>query len=344
VTTAIGLLGQPRPWLAPLGALFGGAAALRADLYRRGLLARERLSAPVISIGNLAVGGRGKTPLVERTAAILHEAGRAVAVLSRGYGGSFRAEALVVSNGERVLVGADVAGDEPVMLARALPGVMVAVGRDRVRLGRFVEERLGPRVHVLDDGFQHLRLERDLDIVCVDAEDLRARPLPAGILRERLSALDRADLVAVSGEDEASAAAAERALVARIGADRVIRVRRQPAGFVDVTGDAAVPPERAFLLSGIARSERFARDVAAEGVAVVGHAAFPDHHRFRPEELAEAQRQALAARADAIVTTAKDAVRLPLSPSVPVLVFRVRCALDDEARFRERLLAAASPR
>src|SRR5207245_11240387 len=139
-----------------------------------------RLASPVISIGNLAVGGRGKTPLVELAAGWLRDAGRPVAILSRGYGGSFRGEALVVSDGERVLAGAAAAGDEPVMLARALPGVVVAVGRDRGRLGRIVESRFGPRVCLLDDGFQHLRLARDLDVVCVEAEDLADRPLPAG--------------------------------------------------------------------------------------------------------------------------------------------------------------------
>jgi tetraacyldisaccharide 4'-kinase len=345
VTAAVLAGARPRPWLAPLGVLFGGAAALRAGLYRRGILARERLGAPVISIGNLAVGGRGKTPLVELTATVLRDAGRAVAVLSRGYGGSFRGEALVVSNGERVLAGAEEAGDEPVMLARALPGVMVAVGRDRVRLGRVVEERLGARVHVLDDGFQHLRLHRDLDLVCVDALDLRERPLPAGVLREGLSALERADLVAVGGEDEEAAGAALEALASRLGRVRVFRVRRRPTGFVDLSGDPAVPPQRAFLVSGIARPERFASDIAALGVAVAGHAAFPDHHRFRPDEVEAALARARAAGADAVVTTAKDAVRLPAPASTPpVLVFRVHCAVEDEMSFRDRVLAAAGPR
>src|SRR5205814_6115946 len=131
------------------GSVCGGAAALRVSLYDRGLLARTRLKSPVVSIGNIAVGGRGKTPLVELTATLLREAGRPVAVLSRGYGGSFRGEWLVVADGQRVLADATLAGDEPVMLARALPGVVVAIGRDRGAVGRAVEEAVGPRVHVL---------------------------------------------------------------------------------------------------------------------------------------------------------------------------------------------------
>jgi len=323
--------------------MLGGGAALRAALYRRGVLPRVRLASPVISIGNLAVGGRGKTPLVERAAAWLRDAGRPVAILSRGYGGSFRGEALVVSDGERVLTDAQSAGDEPVMLARALPGVVVAVGRDRGRLGQVLEKRFGPRACLLDDGFQHLRLARDLDVVCVDAEDLSDRPLPAGALRERPSALARADLVAVAGEDDAAADGACRALGEVLGPARVFRVRRRPAGFVDAAGAVAPAPARAFLLSGIARPERFARDVASAGPAVIGHAVFPDHHRFRLEEVEAAAHDARALGADAMVTTAKDVVRLPAGPAgLPWLVFRVRTDVDDEARFRERLLAAAS--
>jgi len=334
--------------MAPLGSVFGGAAALRVSLYDRGLFARARLASPVISIGNIAVGGRGKTPLVALTASLLREAGRPVAVLSRGYGGSFRGECLVVADGQRVLADAALAGDEPVMLANALPGVVVAIGRDRAVVGRAVEESFGPRVHVLDDGFQHLRLRRDLDIVCVDAEDLGQRPMPAGALRERPSALARADLVALSAEDDEAAAAAMADLTRLFGPGRVLRVRRRPAGFTSLDGTGAAPPRRAYLLTGIARPERVARDLAAEGVPVAGHDAFADHHRFRADELAATFESAAAAGADALVTTAKDAVRLPLATMAsgprPVIVFRVRCELDDLDSFRKRVLAAAEAR
>jgi tetraacyldisaccharide 4'-kinase len=342
VTAAILAAPRPRAWLAPLGAVFGGAGALRAELYRRGLFSRARLGSPVISIGNLAVGGRGKTPLVERTAALLRDAGRPVAVLSRGYGGTFRGETLVVSDGTRVLADARLAGDEPVMLAHALPGVVVAVGRDRALVGRAVEAAMGPRVHVLDDGFQHLRLFRDLDVVCVDAEDLRERPLPAGSLRERPSALSRADLVAVSGEREEEARAACALVAERVGAARVFRVRRVPAGFTDLAGAPVAAPRRVFLLTGIARPERVTADLERQGTRVAGQAAFPDHHRFRADELEAAVREAETVGVEAIVTTAKDAERLPaMARSVPVFVFRVRCEIDEEGRYRERLLAVA---
>ena len=324
-----------------LGRAFGALASLRVAAYRRGLLPRVRLAGPVVSVGNLGVGGSGKTPVVLRVAEILRDAGEPVAVLSRGYRGSFRGEALVVSDGSRVLAGAAEAGDEPVMLARALPGVVVAVGARRDAVGRAVEARFGRRVHVLDDGFQHLRLERDLDLVCLDARDLEDRPLPAGRLRERPSALDRADLVLIT-RLEAATEAELAALEARLGAGRTLRVGRRVTGWRALDGRPAPAPARAFLLAAIARPERFERDVAASGVAVAGRAFFRDHHRFRPGDLAAVTAQARAAGADAIATTAKDAVRLEgLDPGLPVVVLGIAAELADEARLRERLLAVA---
>jgi tetraacyldisaccharide 4'-kinase len=203
----------------------------------------------------------------------------------------------------------------------------------------------GPRpdVHLLDDGFQHLGLFRGLDIVCVDAEDLGDRPLPAGLLRERPSALARAGIVMVSGEHEDEARAAHAAIAQRMGADRVFRVRRLPAGFTDVGGTDAPQPSRAFLLTGIARPERVTTDLERLGIAVAGKATFPDHHRFRDQEIASALREAVAAAADAIVTTLKDVPRLPagIGGSIPLRIFRVGTGIEDEPRFRERVLAAA---
>jgi tetraacyldisaccharide 4'-kinase len=324
-----------------LGAAFGALAALRAGAYRRGLLPRARLGGPVVSVGNLGVGGSGKTPVVARVAEILRDAGESVAVLSRGYRGSFRGEALVVGDGTAVLADAAEAGDEPVMLARALAGVVVAVGRRRDAVGRAVEARFGRRVHVLDDGFQHLRLERDLDLVCLDVGDLEDRPLPAGRLRERPSALARADLVLLTRIEDASEAAL-RALEGRLGEERTLRVARRPTGWRTLDGRVAEAPSRAFLLAAIARPERFERDVAAGGVAVLGRAFFRDHHRFGPSDLARVAAAARAAGAEAIATTAKDAVRLRDAASslgLPVAVLGIAASFADEARLRARLLS-----
>jgi len=324
-----------------LGRAFGAVGSLRAAAYRRGLLPRERLSGPVVSVGNLGVGGSGKTPVVARVAEILRDAGEPVSVLSRGYGGTFRGEALVVSDGSAVLAGAAEAGDEPVMLARALPGVVVAVGPRRDVVGRAVEARFGRRVHVLDDGFQHLRLERDLDLVCLDVRDLEDSPMPAGRLREGPSAIGRADVVLLT-RLEAASEAEIRGLEARLGRDRTFRVGRRLDGWRTLDGKPATPPARPFLLAAIARPERFERDVAGDGFPVVGRAFFRDHHRFRTEDLAGVEARARAAGADAVVTTAKDAVRLEgTSLGLPVLVLAIAATIADEGRLRERLLSAA---
>ncbi len=325
-----------------LGDAFGALASLRVAAYRRGLLPRTRLASPVVSVGNLGVGGSGKTPVVARVAEILRDAGEPVAVLSRGYGGRFRGETLVVSDGTTVLADAAEAGDEPVMLARALPGVVVAVGPRRDVVGRAVEALFGRRVHVLDDGFQHLRLERDLDLVCLDVRDLQDRPMPAGRLRERPSALARAHLVLLT-RLEAASADEVRALEARLSPERTLRVGRRVVGWRALDGAPMAPPPRAFLLAAIARPERFERDVEGCGVAVAGRAFFRDHHRFRPEDLARVAADARAAGAAAIATTAKDAVRLESTPDLglPVAVLEIAAEVADEPRLRARLLAAA---
>jgi tetraacyldisaccharide 4'-kinase len=321
-----------RPWLMPFGVLFGGAAAFRAALYERGILPRARLRGPVISVGNLRVGGTGKTPLVVRCAEILRDAGMPVSVLSRGYRGAFRGECLVVGDGASVLATSIEAGDEPVMLARSLPGVVVAVGRRRDRVGQAVEKRFGPRVHLLDDGFQHLRLFRDLNLLCIASGDLGEWPLPAGDLREFPSARRRADLVFAPG-DEAGG------LLER---ERTFRLGRRVVGFFTLDGAPRPAPARPFLLSGIARPERFLSDARGEVPELAGTAVFPDHHPFTVEELRRVLEDAHSAGADALVTTAKDAVRLPaVEDAMPVLVLAIAAAIEDEARFKERLLSVA---
>jgi tetraacyldisaccharide 4'-kinase len=325
-----------------LGSAFGAIAAARASAYRAGLLPRHRLAGPVVSVGNLGSGGSGKTPVVEHVARTLRDAGEPVAVLSRGYRGRFRGKALVVSDGTQVLASAEDAGDEPVMLARALPGVVVAVGPRRDVVGRAVEARFGRRAHVLDDGFQHLRLERDLDLVCLDVHDLADSPLPAGRLRERPAALARADLVLLT-RLEAASEGELRALETRLGPERTLRVERRVAGFVGLDGAARSAPRRPFLLAAVARPERLEHDAASAGCAVAGRAFFRDHHRFSSRELAATADAAHAAGADAVLTTAKDAVRLPGDApfaQIPVVVLRIEARVADAARLRQRLLAA----
>jgi tetraacyldisaccharide 4'-kinase len=210
-------------------------------------------------------------------------------------------------------------------------------------VGRAVEARFGRRVHVLDDGFQHLRLRRDLDIVCLDVRDLDDRPLPAGRLREGPAALERAHIVLLT-RLEAATEDELRALEARLGPERTFRVSRRVVGWRTLEGTDAPAPGRVFLFAGIARPERFGTDAAASGATVLGHSFFPDHHRYHLAEIEAIASRARSAGAQALGTTAKDAVRLgglaDETAGLPLLVLHIEAAISDESRFHRRLFEA----
>ncbi|HET7293348.1 MAG TPA: tetraacyldisaccharide 4'-kinase [Vicinamibacteria bacterium] len=317
--------------LLPLGIAYGALGALRVAAYRAGLLPSLRPEGPVISVGNLSVGGSGKTPVVEWIARTLRDAALPVAILSRGYGGAYAGGPQVVSDGDGLRMDARSAGDEPVMLARALSGVPVLIGRRRDAAALLAERLFGRRVHVLDDGFQHLRLRRDLDLVCATPEDLRDWPLPAGRLREFPRSVARAHGVLLTEDGPGP------------GGVETWRVTRRVLGAADLDGREQRVPRSAWLVCGIARPERFVADAAACGVAVAGRDVFRDHHRFSDSDWAGVAARAVATGAEAILTTAKDAVRLPPAArsGPPVRVLRVGVQFADEESFRERLLRVA---
>src|SRR5204863_5051995 len=291
--------------------VYGAAAAWRRRWYTTRPSRRRALARPVVSVGNLRVGGSGKTPLVEHIARLLLAHGERPAILTRGYARrSPRDGVTIVSDGSRVLADLAVAGDEPLMLARALPGVAVLVGADRYLSGCLAERALGATVHLLDDGFQHVSLARDVDLLLASEDDLTDQPLPAGRLRERLTAAAAADALLVTA---GYAAAAER--VGRgLGLDTVFRVTRTigPPRMVAVPRDSVVvpPASRVFLVTGIARPDRFEADVAAAGWEIGGAMAFRDHHPFDARDLQKVTAAAKACFAWIILTTEKDAVRL----------------------------------
>ncbi|HKB13375.1 MAG TPA: tetraacyldisaccharide 4'-kinase [Vicinamibacterales bacterium] len=325
-----------------MSALYGAAAAWRRAWYTREPSRQRRLDRPVISVGNLRVGGSGKTPIVEYIARILVAAGERPAILTRGYARKIvRDGVTVVSDGSHVVADLDSAGDEPLMLARGLSGVPVLVGADRYLSGRLAERRFGATVHLLDDGFQHLQLARDIDLLLVSEEDLQDRPLPAGRLREHPSAAAVADAALVTaGYDSA----AER--IARgCGIDRVFRVTRAigaPRTLSGARDTIVVPPaSRVFVVAAIARPDRFVADVEAAGWEISGVLSFRDHHRFDARDVARIGAEARAKGSAVVLTTEKDAVRLvacnlgdlPIA-SVPLVV-----GVEPADRFREWLLA-----
>ena len=286
-----------------ISTLYAAVARRRREWYASHPAARARLRRPVISIGNIAAGGRGKTPFTAEVVRLLLAMGEVPSVLSRGYARTDATDRLVVVRdpGE---IRADVArsGDEPFMLARQLPGAIVISGPDRYASGRVAEEQLGATVHVLDDGFQHFALDRDGDVVLVSRADLEnARTLPGGHLREPADVLIAADaIVALEADLEIAAPHAS-----------VFRARREtrPAVF-DADARVVAPGSRVLAVAGIAAPEPFFRSVAAAGWDVAATRAFRDHHPYSARDLAALFEQAAAAGAAAMITTEKDFVRL----------------------------------
>ncbi len=305
-------------WLLwPLSLAFRLVAALRAAAYDAGLLGALRAAAPVISVGNVAVGGAGKTPVAVAIARRLQARGRAVAVLSRGYGAT-RTDPRVVSDGAAVRLPAAEGGDEPVLIARRLPGVRVLCGPRRAALVP-PALALGADALLLDDGFQHRALARDLDVVVLDAANPvgNGHLLPAGPNREPLGALRRAGLVWLSRVDQAEPAALERwrALAREATGRAPVESRHAPVDVLDGAlsaslGLSALRGARVLLLSGLARPGAFRRTVESLGAEVALERRFPDHHRFTAAEVDEALAAAAAAGCARVVTTEKDAVRL----------------------------------
>jgi tetraacyldisaccharide 4'-kinase len=309
--------------LAPAEALFRLAVAARREAYDRGLVHVARAGVPVVSVGNLAVGGAGKTPATAAIATRLLARRRRVAILSRGYGAT-RTDLRVVSDGERILLGADQGGDEPVLLARRLPGVSVLCGPRRAELARHAVDALGADVLLLDDGFQHRALARDLDVVLLDAADPfgNGRLLPAGPNREPVAALRRAGLAWLSRVDQAAASGGPEALerLRALARDATgappVESRHAPDDLLDGTlerslGLATLRGRRVLLLSGLARPVSFRRTVEGLGAEVGAELRHPDHHRFTDADLDEAFRAAERSGCALVVTTEKDAVRLP---------------------------------
>lgn len=273
----------------PLSELYGAAVGVRNRLYDHGTLGANRLRGPVISIGSVSAGGAGKTPFLIMLGELLKERGIAFDVLSRGYGRTTKGVALVDPNGSPREF-----GDEPLLIARKL-GVPVIVGEDRFAAGRFAEEEFGPQLHLLDDGFQHRRLARDLDIVLVTGKDLRDALLPVGKLREPLSSLARAS-----------------ALVFMEGADSD-QVPVRDGQHVWRTLRGIVPPEttaECFAFCGIARPERFFAGLREAGVRISGTREFGDHHAYTAQDVEALYNQGQKLGATAFVTTEKDAVNL----------------------------------
>jgi tetraacyldisaccharide 4'-kinase len=323
-----------------LSQLYAAVARERRRWYARRPDRRRRLDRPVVSVGNVAVGGSGKTPLVAHLARLLQDAGHRPSILTRGYARARSSDGVtVVSDGERILADLDRAGDEPLMLARRLPGVPVLVSSERYLSGRLAERRFGSSVHLLDDGFQHFQLDRDVDLVVVSGADLaRAGTLPFGRLREPLDVLRAASAVVLANVEPAEDEATVRALGA-LGVETIFRLARESGSPQPIDeGDRFEPPAagtQVLGVAGLARPERFFADVGRRGWTVAGTLAFRDHYRYTRSDLAGIAAAMRGAGASLVVTTEKDVVRmLPLRPlPVPVAWLPLSVRVEPEAEF-----------
>lgn len=320
-----------RRLLLPLVPMWRLALVLREARLRTGIEKAQRLDGPVISVGSLSAGGAGKTPLTIALAKMLSANGFDVDVLSRGYGRLSQSTARVRPDGT-----ADDFGDEPLLIAREA-GVPVYVAPDRYDAGRLAEadaemkDPAGRRaLHLLDDGFQHRQLFRDIDILLLSGEDLRDFLLPAGNLREPRSAIRRADVIVIPAEE-----AQIDAELRRLGwQGELWRIRRTMAW------PAVDGPVAAFC--GIARPRQFFRGLESAGMRLATRVAFRDHHRYTASDIQTLVSAANSAQAVALVTTEKDKVRLePLAGTVPkllpLLTAGLKTELEDESGVMEWL-------
>jgi len=326
-----------RNWLLPLSPLYGAVVILKRKMYEWGWLKQSRLQSPVISVGSVSAGGAGKTPVVAMLAGILRRRGYAVSILTRGYG---RASNLV----ERVEPYDDPAwhGDEPVLLAQRA-GVPVFAGAERYRAGLLAEQdwrgdKIG--VHLLDDGFQHLRLARNMDIVLLTVEDVRDVLLPAGNLREPIAAVSAANVVVVRDDEAEQLKSVLDRLQDRGNGFAVWVIHRSLS-----LAEGETLPTLPLAFCGIARPDNFTRMLKEARYEPMETMAFPDHHPYGERDIARLLERARQLGANGLVTTEKDAVKITpllrdrLETIGPMIVARLRVELLDEKEAMAQLIA-----
>ncbi len=307
----------------PLTGLYGAASALRNTLFDRGVLPSRRLEQPVVSVGNLAVGGSGKTPFVIALGELLRERGVHFDVLSRGYGRKTRGVLIVDPDG----AAADF-GDEPLLIARRLR-VPVIVGESRHEAGRVAERKFHSQLHILDDGFQHRSLARDFDIVLMTERDFDDRLLPSGRLREPLSSLRRADAIVLPEGLAADHPALSQKPIRRIKRELVLP-NLPPAPFSPI------------VFCGIGRPEQFFAQVRAAGVTPAAEIEFRDHHAYDRNDIERLLAMRGKLGSDGFLTTEKDAVNLgALQKEIkPLAVATLTLTLDRPTDIVDAILAA----
>jgi tetraacyldisaccharide 4'-kinase len=330
--------------LTPFSSLYGAAMKARRALYGSGRLRVHELGVPVISVGNLTLGGTGKTPLVEWIARELAQTGMRVCILTRGYGRRNAGTHTIVSNGNDVLDDAAETGDEPLLLAEKLKGQAAVISdADRVAAAAWALENFESEVFVLDDGFQHLRVARNLNILTIDATNPwgNGKLLPAGVLRESPAELARADCIVITRADDLTSTDALRGeIVAKAKQTPVFSSRMKLSGLRAVQGQSSVDVEeikasRVVAFCGLGNPESFFSLLRRSGYQLVQTQVFRDHYRYLQTDVEHLEQEARRHGAQALVTTAKDEVKLrSLKFELPCYAADIAIEIDNESAFR----------
>ena len=338
-------------FLKQLSYIYRSIVQLRIFCYENGILRHNTLGCQVISVGNLTVGGTGKTPVVEIFARELQREGRKVAILSRGYKKSKppffqrlinkftfhdqRTPPRVVSDGKRLLLNSAMSGDEPYMLASNLPQVAVLVGKDRVKSGRYAINRLGCDTLILDDGFQYLSLKPRVQIVLVDKTNPfgNGNVLPRGILREPIKNIKRANFVFITKSDGKNVNKLRERIKSLNPQAEIIECRHCPRYLKNISNDEKLDLKmlsgmQVTTLSGIAVPQGFEKSLENFGATLLECHRFADHHRYTQQEIINIINSAVRLKADAIITTEKDAVRIPNIGRLDVPVYYLRVDIE----------------
>jgi tetraacyldisaccharide 4'-kinase len=328
--------------LTPLSGLYGAAMKARRALYQRGLFHLHKIGVPVISVGNITTGGTGKTPLVEWIARALAQQQKRVCILTRGYGRQHPGSRVLVSNGSEIFSDTRETGDEPLLLAEKLKGeAAVICDTDRVAAARWATENLGANLFILDDGFQHLRLARDYDIVAIDATNPWGNRLllPAGNLRESPRQLARADCIVITRAHDVAQTEALKSEIDQLSKGCPVFLSRMRIGGLRILGNLKEGgpaenlrsvPVAAFC--GVGNPESFFAQLRRDGYTLCHTRVFSDHHYYTQEEINALVSQSSARGAHALLTTAKDEVKLrSIKFEMPCYVVDVAIEIENES-------------
>jgi tetraacyldisaccharide 4'-kinase len=335
--------------------IYGLGVSIKLGLYQWGLIKRHQLDCKVISLGNITVGGTGKTPTAQRLAALIRDMGYRVVILNRGYRAGWKGQIGVVSDGQKIYMSVTEAGDEAYLLAKNLPGVPVLIGRDRSITGEYAVKELQAQVVILDDGYQHWKLLRDLDIVLIDSLNMFGNNflLPRGTLREPLSHLNRAHACLLTKVDQSTADSRDviREAITRYNEQAlIVESIHNPRRFIEIAdwykGVRSQSIEldnlkdrQVTAFSAIGNPTSFEQTITDIGPKLVDGIRFPDHHDYTMAEMQEVMQKAVDKGACALITTEKDAVKIPAEfihseRPLPVYVLGIEvCFLDGQEDF-----------